>query len=167
MVKSSISIKTEHVTVLLLPRCSSLSLTLRSVRSSPEQKRPKQAFQRQHAASATAAWASRPARSRTEEALLLVPKDYRSQMAFSPIVTVKVILTAGQGRWSRAAAAAHPIYKPKQENLWGVHRRIGALNFSLIPTPSPIEENHKSHASVMLSAAPFSFLSPGGHLSCD
>lgn len=117
MVKSSISIKTEHVTKLLLPLCSSLSLTLRFVRSSPGQM-TETGISARRAASATAARASRPARSRAEEALLLVPKDYRSQMAFSPIVTVKVILTAGQGRRSRAAAAAaHPIYKPKQENL--------------------------------------------------
>lgn len=79
-------------------------------------------------------------------------------MAFSPIVTVKVILTASQGRWRWAATTAHPIYKPKLENLWGVHRRVGGLNFSLILTPpSSIHDNHKSHPSVMHSIAPFSF----------
>lgn len=94
MVKSSISIKTGRVIELLLPRCSSLSLTLRSVSSSPEQRTETSISTRR------AAVAELPVRpgSRAEEALLLVPKDYRSQMAFSPIVTVKVILTAGQGR---------------------------------------------------------------------
>lgn len=92
--------------------------------------------------------------------LNFVRKDYRSQMAICPIVTIKLISTASQRQWICGASAARQIYKLKQENLWDVHLRVGAQDFFLIstPTPSPIHENHKSHASVLHSIIPFFFL---------
>lgn len=65
----------------------------------------------------------------------LLEKITEVKRPFLPIVTAKPISTASHGRWICGASAAHRIYKLEQENLWGVHLKVGALNFSLIPTP--------------------------------
>lgn len=69
--------------------------------------------------------------------LELVRKDYRSQMAFSPIVTVKPILTVSHRHWICGASTAHQICKLKQEKSLRCSSESWGPEFLPNPDPPP------------------------------